>query len=303
MRYRSPVLLLAATLAACGGASSYRTTSGYNDSYWQQDVNGYADSTAAYGGVPAYAEAESFADDLVQTVALSSMESAPRRQRERSAQVAMPAPAAAPAPPITLAQHVPTEPANSQPQVQVEEPETEMARLLVYTAQVTLAIYQVTDVQERTVAWVEGLGGYVSYRDAWSMTLRVPAGEFHNTLDELATFGDVLGMQWQAEEVSDQFRDLDIRLRNSLDMRDRLAALLEQAETVADALAIEEQLQRLTLEIEQIRGQLRSLGDRIAFSTITVSFSAINTANVPTNEFRLPFQWLSATGIEYLLSY
>jgi len=303
MRYRSPVLLLAATLAACGGASAYRTTSGYNDSYWQQDVTGYADSTAAYGGAPAYAAAESFADDLVQTVALSSMESAPRRQRERSAQVAMPAPAVAPAPPITLAQHVPTEPASSQPQVQVEEPETEMARLLVYTAQVTLAIYQVTDVQERTVAWVEGLGGYVSYRDAWSMTLRVPAGEFHNTLDELATFGDVLGMQWQAEEVSDQFRDLDIRLRNSLDMRDRLAALLEQAETVADALAIEEQLQRLTLEIEQIRGQLRSLGDRIAFSTITVSFSAINTANVPTNEFRLPFQWLSATGIEYLLSY
>jgi hypothetical protein len=257
----------------------------------------------AYNGAPVYPEAEYLVDEVRVAQAVSVAESAPRRQRDRSAQVAMAAPAMAPAPPIALAQNAPTEPASTEPQVQVEEPETEMARLLVYTAQVTLAIYQVTDVQERTVAWVEGLGGYVSYRDAWSMTLRVPAGEFHNTLDELATFGDVLGMQWQAEEVSDQFRDLDIRLRNSLDMRDRLAALLEQAETVADALAIEEQLQRLTLEIEQIRGQLRSLGDRIAFSTITVSFSAINTANVPTNEFRLPFQWLSATGIEYLLSY
>lgn len=302
MRYRSPVLLLAATLAACGGGSSYHATSGYDDSYWQQNAAGALGSVDAYGGAPAYADTE-YVDEVRVTQALSSTESAPRRQRERSAQVAMAAPAMAPAPPITLAQNAPTEPASTEPQVQVEEPETEMARLLVYTAQVTLAIYQVTDVQERTVAWVEGLGGYVSYRDAWSMTLRVPAGEFHNTLDELATFGDVLGMQWQAEEVSDQFRDLDIRLRNSLDMRDRLAALLEQAQTVADALAIEEQLQRLTLEIEQIRGQLRSLGDRIAFSTITVSFSAINTANVPTNEFRLPFQWLSATGIEYLLSY
>jgi hypothetical protein len=303
MRDRSLLLILPAFLAACGGGAYYSTPDPAPGNDWQQNATGYAENTALYGGAPAYAEAEYDSVDAVQTVALSSIESMPRRQRERSAQVAMPASSTPPAPSIALAQNQPSELVSSDPQVQVEEPETEMARLLVYTAQITLAIYQVTDVQERTVAWVEGLGGYVSYRDAWSMTLRVPAGEFHSTLDELAGYGDVLAMQWQAEEVSDQFRDLDIRLRNALDMRDRLAALLEQAETVADALAIEEQLQRLTLEIEQLRGQLRSLGDRIAFSTITVSFSAINTANVPTNEFRLPFQWLSATGIEYLLSY
>jgi hypothetical protein len=303
MRYRSPFLLLAAVLVACGGGGSYYAAPTLNDSYWQQNAADYSDRTVAYHGAPAYAAADDYAVEVAQADALSSIESAPRRQRNRGAQVAMPGPTAPPASPIALAQNAPTEPSGTEPRVQVDEPETEMARLLVYTAQLTLAIYQVTDVQERTVAWVEGLGGYVSYRDARSMTLRVPAAEFHNTLDELSTFGDVLGLQWQAEEVSDQFRDLDIRLRNALDMRDRLAALLEQAETVADALAIEEQLQRLTLEIEQIRGQLRSLGDRIAFSTITVSFSAINTANVPTNEFRLPFQWLSATGIEYLLSY
>jgi len=301
MRDRSLLLILSALFAACGGGAYYANPDSGQSRYWQPNATGYAENTAVYGGAPAYAEVEYDSFEVAQTVALASIESAPRRQRERSAQVAMPT--SSPAPPIALAQNQPSEPVSAEPQVQLEEPETEMARLLVYTAQITLAIYQVTDVQERTVAWVEGLGGYVSYRDAWSMTLRVPAGEFHSTLDELAGYGDVLAMQWQAEEVSDQFRDLDIRLRNALDMRDRLAALLEQAETVADALAIEEQLQRLTLEIEQLRGQLRSLGDRIAFSTITVSFSAINTANVPTNEFRLPFQWLSATGIEYLLSY
>lgn len=176
------------------------------------------------------------------------------------------------------------------------------AQLLIYTANITLAIYDVEDTQERIIATVTDAGGYASYRDQSRLTLRVPAESFHELLDSVATAGDVLGLSWAAEEVSEQFRDLDIRLRNALDMRDRLAALLEQATSVGDALAIEAQLQRLTLEIELYRGQLRSLMDRVSFSTITVLFQQKQQGSVPTQEYLLPFPWLNQVGLEWLLA-
>jgi hypothetical protein len=250
-------------------------------------ASGTFDGLASNDAVYAY-EAESLS-----TIETTSSRSASRNE-----------PAPPPMPPVAFAGNdepaIP--PAPSDPDPPAQEPATEMARLLIYTAQLNLAIHQVTEVQEQAIALVEEAGGYAAYRDGYSVILRVPAGAFHSTLDALKGLGDVLAVQWQAEEVSDQFRDLEIRLRTAIEMRDRLAQLLAQAQTVADALAIEEQLQRLTLEIELYEGQLRSLSDRISFSTITVTFSELASSNVPTNEYRLPFYWLNSMGLERLLT-
>jgi hypothetical protein len=178
----------------------------------------------------------------------------------------------------------------------------QVAQLLVYTAGITLAIFEVEETQEAILQHVVELGGYASHRDTYSITLRVPAETFQHVLEFIESAGDVLAMSWEAEEVSEQYRDLDIRLRNALDMRERLVALLERAETVPDVLAIEEQLRRLTLEIEQYRGQLRSLMDRVSFSTITIRFQQLQQSSVPTNEYLLPFGWLNTVGLEYLLA-
>jgi hypothetical protein len=203
-----------------------------------------------------------------------------------------------PAPPSTPGATPPEADSNVATDAAAEED----AQLLIYTANITLAIYDVQQIQERIIATITDAGGYAAYRDQSRLTLRVPAESFHELLDSVASAGDVLGMSWAAEEVSEQFRDLDIRLRNALDMRDRLAVLLEQATSVGDALAIEEQLQRLTLEIELYRGQLRSLMDRVSFSTITVLFQQIQQGTVPTQEYLLPFPWLNTVGLEWLLA-
>ena len=61
-------------------------------------------------------------------------------------------------------------------------------------------------------------------------------------------------------------------------------------------------LERVTLDIEQMRGQLRMLADRIAYSTITVNFQELRGGDVPSEDYRLPFPWLNELGLERLLS-
>jgi hypothetical protein len=174
-------------------------------------------------------------------------------------------------------------------------------QLLIYSGALVLAIYEVEKTQDEAVAYIDEIGGYVSQRTSKALTARVPAAKFRPAMERLGELGDVLDRSWEAQDVTDQVRDLDIRLRNSLGLRDRLEALLDEAESVEDALQIEAELERITLEIERIRGQLKSFEDRIAYSTIQIEFRARRTDEVPQEDFLLPFDWLNTLGLQSLL--
>lgn len=174
--------------------------------------------------------------------------------------------------------------------------------LLIYSGSVTLAVFHVEENQEAALVIVEEIGGYASERSSNSITFRVPAEHFRTTLDQLGELGDVLDMTWHAQDVSEQYYDIEIRLRNALQMRERLERLLTESTTIQEALAIESQLERITLTIEQMRGQLRFFSDRIAFSTLTLYFSPIYIETISDDEYRLPFVWLNSLGVEQLLS-
>lgn len=191
------------------------------------------------------------------------------------------------------------EPAEATPPETDESPQD--VQQLIYTGSVILAIYDVDDTQQRVVELVESMDGYISERTSEKLTARVPAASFRDAMDDIAELGDVLDTAWQAQDVTEEVRDLEIRLRNALELRDRLEVLLEDAETVEEALAIESELERITLEIERIRGQLDSFEHRIAYSTIDVEFRAKRMDEVPDDEFLLPFSWLQQLGLESLL--
>ncbi len=181
------------------------------------------------------------------------------------------------------------------------EGDTSPDRQLIYTAELILAIYDVTSVQEEAIDVVEHAGGYVSHRSSKHLILRVPADNFRPILDDLSELGDVLDLSWQAQDVTDKVRDVEIRLRNARELRDRLEELLERADTVEDALEIESELERITLEIERIKGQLESLEDRIAYSTIEMHFDPKRLDEMPDDEFILPVAWVDDLGVESLL--
>ena len=191
----------------------------------------------------------------------------------------------------------------AQPDATPPEVDEEPTRgqLLIYTGALVLAIYDVEQTQDKVVALVEEMEGYISKRSSNALTARVPAPKFRSAMEDIGALGDVLDRSWDAQDVSDEVRDLDIRLRNARGLRDRLEALLDDVETIEEALQIERELERITLEIERIRGQLQSFENRIAYSTIQINFRSRRVDDVPDDEFLLPFRWLNTLGLQSLL--
>lgn len=177
------------------------------------------------------------------------------------------------------------------------------APILVYRASVSMSVHAVEERQAEVLALARELGGHLHEQSEDAITARGPAPRFEEALERIDAIGDVLARRVQVQDVGDEHRDLHIRLQNAEHTRDRLLALLERASAVDDVLAVQRELERVTLEIEQLRARLRFLDDRIAMSMIRVAFQPAPREGVVDDDFRLPVPWLDDIGLGSLLRF
>ena len=252
--------------------------------------------SSGLGGAGAY----DFEDDTVEGDMAGEAASAPPPAppaRPQVAEASRPTPPAGPRP----AEATPAEGGEGGEPAQVADAGSG-GPLLIYEATLNLAVHEVREKMADVIEIADDVGGFLQRQDDTTVIIRVPARRFRETLERVEGVGDVLSRRVSAQDVSERFRDIRIRLRNAVEMRDRMAELLQRADTVPDSLTIQRELERLTQEIELYRGQLRALEDRIAFSTITVLFQPIRVdAEVPRERFRLPFPWLDRLGLPHLM--
>ena len=76
----------------------------------------------------------------------------------------------------------------------------------------------------------------------------------------------------QAIDVSEEYVDIEARVKTKKETETRYRDLLKQANNVEEVLKIEEQIDKLRAEIESTEGRLRLLQDRESYSTLRVSF-------------------------------
>lgn len=106
------------------------------------------------------------------------------------------------------------------------------------------------------------------------MRLRVPAERFEGVLGELRDDGEVLVEALQGQDVTDEYIDLDARLRSQKALEERLLGILGNTTVVKDLLDVEAKLVDVRTQIERIEGQLRAMNDRVSFATIELSVLA-----------------------------
>lgn len=189
------------------------------------------------------------------------------------------------------------EPASSDPQPPQAQPHDNA--MLIYTARITMAVYQVDQGLAAVEKVARDMGGYLSVKHDREITIRVPRARFDPTLSAIDKIGDVLHRDIQAQDVTDEYVDLEIRIKNARAMQVRLKQLLEKA-AVKEALEIEKEMRRVTEELELLEGKIKLLKDKIAYSTITVVFEARGSA-IQSTKIRLPFPWLTQLGLPALL--
>jgi Domain of unknown function (DUF4349) len=125
-----------------------------------------------------------------------------------------------------------------------------------------------------------GLGGFVVSSSAsqgseqrlvrGTIVVRVPAGSYDEAIEALRNLGKVEARTESGQDVSQEYVDLGARIRHLQAVESQLLELLDRANTVAAALAVQRQLSQVQLELEQARGRLQYLDDRVAFATISL---------------------------------
>ena len=174
--------------------------------------------------------------------------------------------------------------------------------MLIYSAHITMAVFEVNASLAKIEAIGRDLGGFLAKRDDRSATIRVPAARFEEAVKRVEDVGDLLHRNVAAEDVTEKFHDLEIRLTSARAVQKRLTELLARATKVEESIAIERELDRITGEIERVEGKMKFLRDRAAFSTITVSFQPKPKEQVGNKGVRLPVSWLHNLGLRRLLS-
>jgi hypothetical protein len=167
---------------------------------------------------------------------------------------------------------------------QSQQPQQPFERLVIKTADLSLQVASTREAETSVRALVAKLDGYVvtvqtSGSDenmSSTITFRVPAQRFDEALSGVQGLAQkVLSRNVSGEDVTEEFVDLESRVKNLEATRDRLLEFLDKANNVEEALAVNQSLSQVQGEIEQIKGRQQYLRQRAALSTITVALSPI----------------------------
>jgi hypothetical protein len=108
-------------------------------------------------------------------------------------------------------------------------------------------------------------------RNQLAITLRVPAQKFDTILTEIERHAvRVENKNVSSKDVTEEFIDVDARLRTKKELELRYLALLKDAKNVQDVIAVESQLVNVRSDIESMEGRLKYLSDQISLSTLSI---------------------------------
>lgn len=159
-------------------------------------------------------------------------------------------------------------------------------RLIVKSAELNLLVSETDVAIDRVTQIVADCSGYIISSRVWyegwqdenykyaTITIGVPVDQFERAMRRLRGLAlRVVDETASGQDVTDEYVDLQSRLRNLEATRDRIRGFLDQATTVDEALVVNEQLAAVEAQIEQVQGRMNYLFDRAGYSTITAQIA------------------------------
>ena len=152
-------------------------------------------------------------------------------------------------------------------------------RVIIRNGNLTIESDDLKDSRTRLDTLVCFHSGYISsesFNDqedqlSYNITCRIPAEKFDLFITEIEAGPDkIISKSVNADDITEQYYDVKIRLENERQVEKRYLELLGQARTVKDILDIEEKLGKVRQEIESKEGRLRYLDDRVSYSTLNI---------------------------------
>jgi hypothetical protein len=170
---------------------------------------------------------------------------------------------------------------------QTQNAPTIIERKIIRNADLTLEADAPEEAQNKITAIAESKGGFViessqsssdaraTTRDTVTMTIRVPAAKFNETLDEIRkTSSRVIVETVKGQDVTEEFIDIEARLKTKKALEEQFLGIMKQSKSVEDALNVQRELADVRGEIEQIEGRKRFLENQSSLSTVKIKLQS-----------------------------
>jgi hypothetical protein len=147
-------------------------------------------------------------------------------------------------------------------------------RKLKRNAWLTVEVDDEDDIPEaldKAKKTAQAVDGYVQSETSNSVVLMVPTERTDSILGELAKLGEVTNRDVRVSDVTSQYVDLQIRIENLEKTRQRLQQLLMQSVDVEDVLAVEKELSRVTIQLERLKGQMRTMNRDTTYASVSLT--------------------------------
>ncbi len=155
-------------------------------------------------------------------------------------------------------------------------------RMVAYTVYWDMETEKFNQVADRIAGIPEKYNGYIvssniykTENQAWtaSIILKVPADRLAEAESEIKGIQEakVISYNKTSEDVTEEFLDLSIRLENKKRLLERMRVLLLKANSVYEAMQVENEIARITEDIERMEGRMRFLQNITSYSQIQIT--------------------------------
>jgi len=165
-------------------------------------------------------------------------------------------------------------------------------RMVIYNANLRIAVEDPTASLDSIVAMAESSGGFVVYSNIYqsttssgktvpyaNITIRVPAGQLDPIMTSIKGLTpdpdeDVLSENVSGQDVTSEYTDLESQLRNLEAAEQALVEIMENAKDTEDVLDVFDELTYYRGQIESVKGRMQYLSESAAMSAISVEIVA-----------------------------
>jgi hypothetical protein len=154
---------------------------------------------------------------------------------------------------------------------------------IIFTADMTIRVKDVTATASRVTGIVAAVGGYVAGERQMfpqgkfgvpqiNLVLKIPAAQFTQTVTKLSApdLGKRLSFSMQAQNVTQQVADVTSRVGSAQAGIRQLRALLSRAGSVSQLLSVQNEINSQESNLEALLAQQRALTHETSYGTVTV---------------------------------
>lgn len=161
-------------------------------------------------------------------------------------------------------------------------------RLIIKTGNFSIVVDDVKAAIDKISNYANQHNGFVTSSSiakygiglSGNITIRIPSKDLDQAVSDLKAIGEVTSESIYGNDVTEEYVDLDSRLKNLKATEAQFLEIMKQAVKIEDVLAVEKELSNTRAEIESITGRIKYLKDSSDLSTLSFYIST-NSDNLP----------------------